>query len=99
MSDLKCVKALYAFQPPTAQHLTLSAGDIVVVLQEDPAGWHRGLHNLKVGWFPHNYVEATSAAPDPQDAARAQEYLKRMRDMMAAKQAQQPQQQQQQQQV
>merc|ERR1712000_442656 len=50
-------KALYDYDATTADELSFREGDIITILQKDPAGWWEGEFNGQKGWVPANYVQ------------------------------------------
>merc|ERR1711862_342602 len=50
-------KALYDYDATTDDELTFREGDIITILQKDPAGWWEGELNGQKGWVPANYVQ------------------------------------------
>jgi len=50
-------KALYDYDATTNDELTFREGDILTILQKDPAGWWEGELNGQKGWIPANYVQ------------------------------------------
>ncbi|XP_049849334.1 myosin heavy chain IB-like [Schistocerca gregaria] len=50
-------RALFDYQGDGENQLSFFAGDIITILQKDPAGWWEGELRGKNGWIPANYVE------------------------------------------
>ena len=53
------VKALYDYQKTTLEEISLTAGDVIAVLNTYSNGWWEGeILNTRIrGFFPSNYVE------------------------------------------
>ena len=51
------VRALYDYDAQDAEELSLAAGDLLDLLQEEASGWWVGQLRGKKGLFPYNYVE------------------------------------------
>lgn len=51
-------RALYDYDATTEDELTFREGDVITILQKDPAGWWEGELNGQKGWVPANYVQA-----------------------------------------
>lgn len=50
-------KALYDYPGSGDNELGFKAGEIITIIQKDPAGWWEGELNGKRGWIPANYVQ------------------------------------------
>ena len=50
-------QALYDYDATTDDELTFKEGDVITILQKDPAGWWEGELNGRKGWVPANYVK------------------------------------------
>ena len=57
--------AKYKYCGSREDELSLEKGDAVIVMEKEADGWWRGRCGNRIGWFPFNYVEETSAAVPP----------------------------------
>jgi hypothetical protein len=64
-------KTLYSYLAQTSDELTITEGDILQVLEEDPSGWWmaKSARTGLKGYIPSNYVERM----DPGDAGKVEE--------------------------
>ncbi len=68
----KYMRVLHPYTAAAANELSLSVGDIVLVVQEEINGWHLGRLNDHEAFFPSNYCEvmvASKTAPSSPVAA------------------------------
>jgi hypothetical protein len=56
MSSLGYARALYDFTAQHQEDVSLSAGDVVQVLEEVDSNWLKGRNHNKVGYFPYSYI-------------------------------------------
>jgi myosin I len=50
-------RALYDYPGTADNELSFRAGDIITIVQKDPAGWWEGELQGRRGWIPANYVQ------------------------------------------